>query len=148
MATGGVANLLGATVIAKGGEEVAVSSFDTEDYIVGIYFSAHWCPPCRGFTPMLAETYKKITAAGKKFEIVFASSDRDQGSFDEYFAEMPWKAIPFGNDKKEELGAKYGVRGIPTLVLIKGGSGETITTEGRAKVQNDPEGANFPGSWA
>ena len=27
---------------------------------IGIYFSAHWCPPCRGFTPKFAETYKKI----------------------------------------------------------------------------------------
>jgi thiol-disulfide isomerase/thioredoxin len=22
---------------------------------IGIYFSAHWCPPCRGFTPKLVE---------------------------------------------------------------------------------------------
>ena len=32
---------------------------------VGIYFSAHWCPPCRGFTPKLAETYKKMKASEK-----------------------------------------------------------------------------------
>ena len=30
--------------------------------VVGLYFSAHWCPPCRGFTPKLAEAYKAITA--------------------------------------------------------------------------------------
>ena len=22
---------------------------------IGLYFSAHWCPPCRGFTPKLVE---------------------------------------------------------------------------------------------
>ena len=30
---------------------------------VGIYFSAHWCPPCRGFTPKLAESYLEMKAA-------------------------------------------------------------------------------------
>ena len=58
-----------------------------------LYFSAHWCPPCRGFTPVLAEFYK-AAAASKNFEVVFVSSDRDQKSFDEYYGEMPWLAVP------------------------------------------------------
>jgi nucleoredoxin len=28
-------------------------------------------------------------------EIVFVSCDEDQDAFDEYFKEMPWKALPF-----------------------------------------------------
>jgi hypothetical protein len=43
------------------------------------------CPPCRGFTPKLAESYTAMQASGKSFEIVFVSSDKDQGTFDEYF---------------------------------------------------------------
>jgi thiol-disulfide isomerase/thioredoxin len=61
--------------------------------LVGIYFSAHWCPPCRKFTPQLAEVYKEIAAAGKKFGVVFVSSDRDEESFREYFRKMPWVMI-------------------------------------------------------
>ena len=26
--------------------------------IILIYFSAHWCPPCRGFTPILKDFYE------------------------------------------------------------------------------------------
>merc|ERR1712023_590324 len=43
---------------------------------VGIYFSAHWCPPCRSFTPMLAKAYTSHLKS-KNFEIVFVSSDQD-----------------------------------------------------------------------
>jgi len=111
------------------------------DKVVAIYFSAHWCPPCRGFTPKLAEIYNGLKASGKPFEIVFASSDRDQASFDEYFGEMPWLALPFDNRKaKEKLSKKFKVSGIPTLVIIDK-DGATITKDGHGAVM-DPE--KFP----
>jgi len=111
---------------------------------VGIYFSAHWCPPCRGFTPKLAESYNTMKAAGKKFEIVFASSDRDTGAFDEYFKEMPWLALPYDDRaKKEALSKKFKVQGIPTFVIVDA-DGKTITTDGREAISEDPAGENFP----
>jgi nucleoredoxin len=104
---------------------------------VGIYFSAHWCPPCRGFTPKLAQIYKDLVASGKKFEIVFASSDKDQASFDSYYGEQPWTAVPFAKrDIKNKLSSKFKVGGIPTLVLLDG-NGNLLTTKGRAAV-SDP----------
>ena len=59
------------------------------------YFSAHWCPPCRGFTPQLAEFYRSH-ADTKSFEIVFVSSDNDETEFKSYFAEMPWTSVTWG----------------------------------------------------
>jgi nucleoredoxin len=41
--------------------------------VTGIYFSAHWCPPCRAFTPHLIDFYKRFKGTSQEFEIVFAS---------------------------------------------------------------------------
>lgn len=95
-----------------------------------LYFSAHWCPPCRAFTPKLIEVYHKIKSKDSAFELIFISSDRDQTSFDEYFSEMPWLALPFGDTRKASLSGLFKVRGIPKLVAI-GPSGKTVTTEAR-----------------
>jgi len=110
---------------------------------IGLYFSAHWCPPCRGFTPKLAEWYTKSYKA-KGLEIVFVSSDRDEGSFDDYYGEQPWLALPYAaRDLKNKLSKKYKVNGIPSFVVV-GPDGETITTDGREAVSEDPEGKNLP----
>ena len=67
----------------------------------GIYFSAHWCPPCRGFTPVLAEYYTTLRAADKKFQVVFVSSDRDEASAKDYYSSMPWLMVPFADRAKK-----------------------------------------------
>eukprot|EP00961_Rhodomonas_salina_P072869 978910-Rhodomonas_salina.2 len=82
------------TQLLKKDGVLAVSDLPKEG-VIGLYFSAHWCPPCRGFTPKLAEAYNKIRANGKALEIIFVSSDKDEKSFADYHAEQPWLALPF-----------------------------------------------------
>ena len=95
-----------------------------------LYFSAQWCPPCRAFLPKLIEAYHKIKAKDSAFEVVFISSDGDEGSFEEFFAGMPWLALPFGDSRKALLSRKFKVLGIPMLVAI-GTSGRTVTKEAK-----------------
>eukprot|EP00939_MAST-03C_sp_MAST-3C-sp1_P004723 g4723.t1 len=122
--------LASAKIVDGNGKTVSVDGAD----IVALYFSAHWCGPCRAFTPQLAGYYKELRAAGKKFEIVFVSSDKDNASFQSYFAEMPWKALDFAHrDLKTKLSEMYEVEGIPTLVLLKP-DGSLISTDGRSLV--------------
>ena len=94
--------ILGEKLDGKDGDK-DVADLVGEGCVIGLYFSAHWCPPCRTFTPQLAKWYNtfKVTANADKFEIVFVSSDRDEEGFDEYYGEMPWLALPFGDrDRK------------------------------------------------
>jgi len=122
----------------------AVKTSELQDKTVMIYFSAHWCPPCRGFTPMLVEFYKNLKATRHDFELVFVSSDKDQHAFDEYFGEMPWVALPYDRrDLKEKLSSKFKVSGIPSLVVLDK-DGSLITSRGRAEVMKDPKGESFP----
>jgi len=129
--------LLGNTLQGQDGKTIDVAEALKEKDCIGLYFSAHWCPPCRGFTPQLAELYKELTGSkGKNFEIVFVSSDKDDEQFKSYFNEMPWLALPFSDrDRKQSLSSKFKVGGIPTLVLLNA-DGTVITTKGRAVVSN------------
>jgi nucleoredoxin len=95
-----------------------------------LYFSARWCPPCRAFLPKLIEAYKEIKEKDNAFEIIFISSDRDQSSFDDFFAGMPWLALPFGDERKKFLSRKFKILGIPAAVAI-GPSGRTVNKEAR-----------------
>jgi nucleoredoxin len=121
------------SVLGKDGKEVKVDALAAlgPDAVIGLYFSAHWCPPCRGFTPVLAKCYKELKESGKNFEVVFVSGDKDEEAFQEYFNEMPWLALPFSDrDLKQDLNKVFQVNGIPTLVLLKA-DGTLITDEGR-----------------
>lgn len=119
-------------------EVVAKLAAGGDDARLALYFSAHWCGPCRGFTPTFAATYDKLAAKGAPFETIFVSSDRDDAAFAAYHASMPWLALPFAQrELKEKLSALFGVRGIPSVVLLKGfsqGKCEIDTTEGRSSI--------------
>ena len=105
--------------------------------VVGVYFSAHWCPPCRGFTPVLAEFYREVQKSNPgALEIVFATFDQDKSQFEEYFKEMPWISLPFKDPKIEELSDKYEVNGIPSLLLFKP-DGTLIEADGRTGVEEE-----------
>eukprot|EP00934_Nitzschia_sp_Nitz4_P008147 Nitzschia sp. Nitz4//scaffold374_size14026//5689//8782//NITZ4_008959-RA/size14026-augustus-gene-0.11-mRNA-1//1//CDS//3329549623//8137//frame0 len=105
--------------------------------LIGLYFSAHWCPPCKRFTPMLAELYVHLKDhyPTHGLEIVFVSSDRDPGSFQHYFGTMPWQAIPFDQLQfvKPQLSMQYGVRGIPALVILDAVSGQVVVPPNDAR---------------
>ena len=104
--------------------------------LVGLYFSAHWCGPCRQFTPLLAEFYATHKSLNKDdFEIVFVSGDRDSASYTSYLNTMPWGlGVGFGDGRKDTLNSRFNVSGIPTLIILDGVSGEIVSRDGRKDV--------------
>jgi nucleoredoxin len=118
--------------------------------VIGVYFSADWCGPCRQFTPELTSFYNKMNnRRGKKdqFEIIWVSKCRDMESFGQYFTQMgDWFALP----PEEAMGArgqmlaeKLKVKGIPHLALLDD-MGNVITLDGRGKIPQDKAGVGFP----
>lgn len=108
-----------------------------EGKIVGLYFSAHWCPPCRAFSPKLVEFRN---AHQKDFEVVFVSSDKSEEDQFTYMKEvnMPWPVVPYKSQPVQELKGKYGIRSIPTLIICSP-KGKVITTQGRQEVSDAPD---------
>merc|ERR1712020_179768 len=92
-------------VKADGGSVDADSALEGKDLIL-FYFSAHWCPPCRQFTPMLRDFYEEVD----NVEIVFVSSDRSPEDMLSYMKEShgDWLATEHGSTLANDLKQKFG----------------------------------------
>ena len=158
-------DLIGPTLLIGEGHEVYTKDLLKDKKYVMLYFSAQWCPPCRKFTPLLGEAYNAHKAyikennndSNKKnnnndtddennndnyydIEVIFVSLDSIQTQFNEYRSKMPFYSIPFANlwmlNLKDKLSNKYGIRSIPTLVILNGEDGSVITKNGKGEYGN------------
>lgn len=68
---------------------------NSQDKAVLVDFYADWCGPCKMMAPILQEVAKNL-------------SDKI-------------KVIKVDTDKNPDVSAQYGIRGIPTFILFKGG---------------------------
>mmetsp|Transcript_129341 Transcript_129341/g.241959 ORF Transcript_129341/g.241959 Transcript_129341/m.241959 type:complete len:372 (+) Transcript_129341:2-1117(+) len=125
--------LASATLIKKSGMVAPADAL--EDKLVGIYFSAHWCGPCRHFTPVLRSFYEILKAQGKAFEIVFVSSDSSEDEFEEYFDNFhgDWLAVEYGSPEQQALSKFYQVNAIPTLLIVDN-KGTVVVPDARVDV--------------
>src|SRR5438477_574144 len=92
-----------------------------------IYFSAHWCGPCRLFTPSLVNYYNDAMAKHPEFDVIFVSRDKSPFGMETYMREtnMPWPAIDYQKIPGKDGIQKYAGKGIPDLVLVDG-SGKVL----------------------
>ncbi|KAI9564079.1 hypothetical protein GHT06_007817 [Daphnia sinensis] len=125
--------LQGQKLVKKQRQSILADTALANKDIICYYFSAHWCPPCRMFTPILADFYRDLPDDG--VECIFVSSDRSENEMIQYMEEShaDWLAIPWGTQLAAALKAKYGVTGIPCLVVVKK-NGTVVTKDGRSDV--------------
>ncbi len=126
---------------------------------IGVYFGAHWCPPCRQFTPKLIDLYNSVELARPgSFEVVFVSSDSTEEEFLLNIETMPWLAVPFTEPwtnadgrveltmmgeplfLRDRLSSVFRVDGLPTLCILDA-SGDIVHIDAYEKVFQDPTGA-------
>ncbi|KAK0406096.1 hypothetical protein QR680_018369 [Steinernema hermaphroditum] len=111
--------------------------------IVALYFSAHWCAPCKMFTPKLKEFYDALKAAGKNFEVVFVSFDRNAKDLEKYYNELhgDWPYVEFGDEAIETLSMGFNVSDIPALHIIDAGGRQLVDNARPLVTASGAEGA-------
>lgn len=122
------------------------------DAVRVFYFAAHWCPPCRAFSPGLCSAVAAVRKRRTKYantQLILVSSDRSEPSYNRTVQSVssvealsvPWSAA----EARASLPSALGVGGIPALVITDA-TGKILTANGRQHLAADPLGLNFP--WA
>lgn len=123
------------------------SKGDISGKVVALYFSAHWCPPCRAFTPALKQFYESLKQEGQEVEIIFVSGDKSEADFKEYFHNEhgDWLAVEFSAaEERDKLSKQFGVEGIPSLIVVdsKGKAADGIEARKDVASARSPQDAS------
>ena len=86
-----------------------------------VYFGAHWCRPCREFSPHLVEEYHRLKdIGGDRFELVFVSNDHDRSDQALYAREvgMPWPILKYSELGSADTIERWAGPAIPDLIVV------------------------------
>lgn len=105
------------TVGALDGKEITLADFRGRTVLLD--FWAVWCAPCLAETPHLVDVYERF-GSDPRFAMIGLNLDPATDTPKQYTDEnaMEWIQGFLGEWSKAELPAEFGVRSIPSIILI------------------------------
>ena len=97
--------------------------------LVVIFYNASWCNQgCGMFRSALKYAYLEWNKDNQKnIQVVTVSMDRTLDEFETTMEEMPWVAIPFSSEAKDDIMDVVDPKGNhPTVSILNGTTGEVI----------------------
>ncbi|XP_077548382.1 uncharacterized protein LOC144161624 [Haemaphysalis longicornis] len=71
------ATFKGKMLIKKDGSRHSADTVLSGKKLICLYFAAQWCPPCRMYTPVLANVYKDAKKENLSIEVSFRALLRE-----------------------------------------------------------------------
>jgi thiol-disulfide isomerase/thioredoxin len=97
------------------GKEISLASLKGK--VVLLDFWATWCPPCKAAMPAMQKLHDDYAAAKKDVVILGVNTwERTPDAAKQYIAKQKFTYGCLLNG--DDLATKYGIRGIPTLIII------------------------------
>ncbi len=111
------------------GRETRFESFRGRGLVVN--FWATWCPPCVAEMPALDRAHAVLSREG--IEILALSSDRGgKAQVEPFYTRTGVKNLAIWLDPRGAAGRAFGVRGLPTTIILDRTGQEVARLEGEA----------------
>lgn len=110
-------------------QDIYGKTFRMQDYknkTVLLIFGTTWCPSCRSEIPHFKAIYGRYTPRGLEVVYVNIQESKDKVTRFSNKYQLPYRSVL---DISGEVADIYGIRGVPAMVLMKGG--EILTQDYR-----------------
>ncbi|XP_077552896.1 nucleoredoxin-like protein 1 [Haemaphysalis longicornis] len=142
----------GKILIKKDGEQHLADTVLSDKKVICLYFAAQWCPPCRMFTPLLANAYKDAKKENLSVEVIFISQDGNRKDMMVHmqFSHGDWYALRFADRLQREIKERFMVPGVLTLLVLRPDgtvvdfNGKRVLQERGVKAFRDWLGSSLP----
>lgn len=121
-------------LLAKGGKSKCRfnNTFGNVD-IVFLYAASFSSNTCKKFNPDLVKFYKdckklkaKTPSSTKSVEIIYISNDSSVSDFKSFYSTMPWTAVPYDCDVRQQVLKWMKCKNMPALMCLDGRTGKIL----------------------